>query len=470
VTTLHGQIARHYDVLIVGGGPAGSAAGLTLQKRADISVGLIESSAYEHYRIGESLTPGIRPLLEYLQLWPDFCTQQSLQSYGSEAAWGSEQLRSLDFLLTLHGNGWALDRRNFDHMLAHTFQARGGTLLTQTKVLQCQHLATGGWQLQVQYRSGEVQELTCRFLIDASGRRGLLRRQLHLPLRKHDHLVGVGCVAQLPSDAQTALLTRVEACEYGWWYSAPVPGGKISVVLMSDADIISDMQATDPLRWKKLLAEMPLTQARLAGASMIDKPKAFPCFSSCLDEVGGADWVAVGDALAAHDPLSSSGIPHAIGSGVHGAFVVADTLFAHGKLLPAYRQSVQDEYAQYLASHWQHYQHEDRWPHALFWQRRRSVIALEANAVIASRDEERSKACEAVHLSKPQATHLQMLCLPNQALHQIVAQFAQLYPDVAAQNIILELQHCLHMACFTLSDGLSDTFSVEQPTPQAEYA
>ncbi|MHC4880808.1 MAG: tryptophan 7-halogenase, partial [Planctomycetota bacterium] len=61
-----------FDVVILGGGPAGCAAGLTLLKRDGVSVAIVEASDYTVPRIGESLTPGIRPLLEYLDLWCDF--------------------------------------------------------------------------------------------------------------------------------------------------------------------------------------------------------------------------------------------------------------------------------------------------------------------------------------------------------------------------------------------------------------
>ena len=104
------------DVAIIGGGPAGTAAALTLAKRGDMAVTVFERGAYDRPKVGESLSPGVRGLLQYLNLWERFEAEQTLSLFGTEAAWGSDTLGSMDFILTLHGAGWALDRRRFERV------------------------------------------------------------------------------------------------------------------------------------------------------------------------------------------------------------------------------------------------------------------------------------------------------------------------------------------------------------------
>ena len=95
---------HNFDVVILGGGPAGTAAGMTLLKREGLSVAVVEASDYTTPRMGESLSPGMRPLLEYLHIWEPFKQEQSLKTFGSQAAWGSDTPSALDYMFTLHGN------------------------------------------------------------------------------------------------------------------------------------------------------------------------------------------------------------------------------------------------------------------------------------------------------------------------------------------------------------------------------
>lgn len=435
------DMERHFDVVILGGGPAGTAAGMTLLKRDGISVAVVEKSDYSAPRIGESLTPGIRPLLEYLDIWEQFRSEQSLESFGSQAAWGTSSLQALDYMFTLHGTGWCLDRVRFDRMLANAFRERGGSLLTQTRFVGCERTSSDGWEIQVEDPGKTIRKIRCDYLIDATGRLGRLARHLGVPRRIHDRLVGVGCIGQLSNGSSLESVIQVEAREYGWWYTSPVPGNRISVVLMSDADIVSRRQAARPDQWQSLLNDAELTSERVRGVRFTGKPKSFSCVSSCLQQVGGENWVAVGDAAASHDPLSSTGIPHAIGSGVHGARVAANSLFSNGELLESFRQSIQGDFLQYLSTHWRYYRRETRWPESLFWKRRTTPICIDPNATI-ERIEPSAKIIShgLVHLPKNFSRQLYESCQPGRSAHQIVRAFANAHPHIPDQPIILEFQ------------------------------
>ena len=431
-----------FDVVILGGGPSGTAAGLTLLKREGLKVALVEQSDYSTARIGESLTPSIRPLLEYLDLWPVFQSSQSLEAYGSQACWGSENISSLDYLFTLHGAGWSLNRTAFDRSLADTFQDRGGTLLTKTQFLDCEEDEDFRWSVRVQEDGGMSREIKTDFLIDATGRRGFLSRQLGITRIMHDQLVGVGCFAERSADHPLEQQLLVEACPYGWWYSSPLPNNRLAVVLMTDTDLASEMKASRQENWLQLLAAMPQTAQRTQGVVFPDKPRSFLAFSSYLRRAGGRNWVAVGDALAAHDPLSSSGIPHAISTGVHGARVAANTLFGDKQLLASYQESSQLDFSQYLKTHWQYYTKEKRWMNAPFWRRRTTALRLDPELIVAD-TEQGLTSTDTVHLSPTQAEALIASCKPGLAAHQIVRQFADKHPELPDERIILGLQEMM---------------------------
>ena len=443
---------KHFDVVILGGGPAGTAAGMTLLKRAGTSVAIIEKSNYETHRPGESLTPGVRPLLEYLDLWQAFQKEQSLNAFGSEAAWGSSEAHALDYLFTLHGTGWCLDRVRFDRMMAMEFERRGGQLKCATQLQNFEQTDNKTWRLQTINRAGKPQEFSCDYLIDASGRTGVLAKQLKSIRKQYDRLVGIGAFGVLQENMHIPSSILVEACSYGWWYSAPVPGQKVVFMLMSDADIVGQQQLAQKKYWQELLEEMPLTRERFKKIQFSNVPMAFSAKSSCLETVGGSNWVAVGDAVASHDPLSSSGIPHAIGSGVHGALVAADALFASGKMLTTYQESIHKDFQQYLNTHWQYYQREKRWTNAKFWKRRQTRVTLSPNAKLKYIYTEKEKHLNvATHLPKKMYIDLLRSCKNEMAVYQVVRHFLNQNPQVSDQQAILGLQELVEEGYVSLA-------------------
>src|SRR5262245_23687634 len=139
--------AATVDVAVIGGGPAGTAAALTLLTYSSLRVAVIERSHYEGVRIGETVSPAIRPLLDYLGIPGDALAAQHLPTYGTQAAWGSSALSHRDFLTTGHGDGWHLDRLRFDRLLADAVRERGGTLFTRTRLDAVHHDPSGTWTL-----------------------------------------------------------------------------------------------------------------------------------------------------------------------------------------------------------------------------------------------------------------------------------------------------------------------------------
>lgn len=445
---------RHFDVLVLGGGVAGASAGLCLLNRGNVSVGLIDSGNHSEERAGESISPSVKPLLNFLGLWDQFVQTNSLEELSCKAAWGSNQLRSFDTSTALKNKRWCIDRNQFDVMLTDSFAARGGNLFSNTKVITCKKHVSKGWLVTAKNASGEVNQFTCQYLIDASGRRGLLRTNLNLSLSVYDRLVGVGCVGNIPTGKTLAKGVQIEACEYGWWHISPLPNHKISVVLMSDPDIISHIKVSQTDVWTKLMKKMPITGRMMEGITFKDKPRSFPCFSSYLKKMGGDNWIAVGDAVASYDPLCSSGILRAIDSGIHGALVAIDTLFSDGRqqLLQAYSQAIQKEFSNYLQTQWQYYQRETRWTKSLFWVRRRSVIGVSSDAIIRETYfYEHQLDHMPVHLQGHELQDLWGLCKPSKKLKQVVRDFSLLYPHVAEQKIMLALQELIQKESIKLA-------------------
>ncbi len=370
--------ATTFDVVVLGGGPAGAAAALVLARTGCYRVLLVERSDYAAPRIGETLSPGARSLLSYLGIWEQFLADGHQPAYGTAAAWGSAGLFARDFILTPFGHGWHLDRQRFDAMLAHAAEAAGASLWCDTLLHGCAPEPAGGWRLRLRRRGAPV-ELSARCVLDAGGRAAGLARRLGGRTLRLDRLVGLAGLLHFPENLAPDTSTLVEGCPDGWWYSARLPDDTLVVALMSDPDLLRQRGLLRPGAWGAALARMPYTGARAAGGLSSSPPKIYPAHTARLEQPFGPGWAAAGDAACSHDPLSSSGIPRALDSGVRAARGL-DIWLRHGddRELHAYAGLLRQQFDQYLASWLRYYHMERRWPDAPFWQRRHLLAGASA--------------------------------------------------------------------------------------------
>ena len=110
--------------LIAGAGPAGAATAISLADFApSLRVCLVDAPATDALRVGETLPPQIKPILEHLEACGSaFAADGHRPSYRTVSAWGGPELLSNEFLFQAHQVGWRLDRARFDAMLL----AQGG--------------------------------------------------------------------------------------------------------------------------------------------------------------------------------------------------------------------------------------------------------------------------------------------------------------------------------------------------------
>src|SRR5215471_2814508 len=118
------ELREKFDVAIIGGGPAGSAAAIILS-RAGRRVLMIEKDDKQSFKVGESLPPGALPLLTELGVQERFDADNHLVSHGNQSAWGNDRLHSTDFIRDPNGSGWHLNRPLFDSMLRKTARECG---------------------------------------------------------------------------------------------------------------------------------------------------------------------------------------------------------------------------------------------------------------------------------------------------------------------------------------------------------
>ncbi|HEY0018420.1 MAG TPA: tryptophan 7-halogenase [Longimicrobium sp.] len=356
------------DVAVVGGGPAGAAAACTLAGRGR-RVLLLEGTRYDAPRVGESLAPRLHPLLDRLGVAGDLRALGPVPSHGTASAWGDGEVRAQSFMFSPYGPGWHVDRRRVDQALAGAAARAGARVATGVRVRGVRPDGAGGWVLDTA-GAGSVH---ARALVDAGGRCPALAGRLGGRRMLADHLVGAAAHLSGPAHAEGGF-ALVEAVEDGWWYSAPLPEGGFVAIFMTDADLLARRGAGEASGWSRALAGAPHTAARLAGLRPAWGPRVFSAVSHVLRR-GGMDgvWLAAGDARAAVDPLSASGVFRALQGGEEAAAAVDRWLDGDSAPARAYEAAQDRAFVHYLHQRRDYYAQETRWPDAPFWRRRAAL-------------------------------------------------------------------------------------------------
>ncbi len=346
---------------MIGGGPAGCAAAILLA-REGARVALLERSAYETARIGETLPPEVRLPLQRLGVWDRFLAEGHTASPGVAAAWGQAEPYANDFILNPYGSGWQVDRARFDRMLASAAEAAGAAVRQGAEVVGCfRGEPSGGWELAV---AGAADPVSAAFLVDATGRASPLRRILGARRIVHDRLVALVGFAGADEDRRAL----IEATPHGWWYSAGLPDGRLVLAFHTDAR--PGLRA----EWADHLAGAPHTSARVAGVRATGVRHA-AAGTQRLEPAAAGSWLAVGDAAAAHDPISGLGVYWALESGMEAAQAV----LAGRPGVAAYARAAEVRFGDYLAQRAMYYRAETRWPDSPFWHRRRQPISASSS-------------------------------------------------------------------------------------------
>ncbi|HEX8956528.1 MAG TPA: tryptophan 7-halogenase [Burkholderiaceae bacterium] len=370
---------RHFDVVVIGAGPAGAATALSLRKHhPHLSVLLLEASDFQPGRPGETLSLDAIPLLQQLEVFDFFLEQNHRYVPARQDSPVKGLISGVDA-----SGGWHLDRGRFDSMLAG-YAAASGAAFMRAALSRVTQDAKGMWQLNA--GAGAVSHaLTASFVVDASGSGARFASEIGVAQTAYDSLLSLTRIIELGGAAKNSKADKaclIEAFEHGWWYSIALDELRLAVSVITDADISKRLQLSAPSEWEKHLAAAPQTHARVDKREVPKEVCIRAAHTRNLTNYVGKNWLAVGDAAASIDPLGSQGVLRALRFGLQAGSTIGDQFGKRqGSGLQDYAQLVQAEFDNHLLQRLDDYRMEQRWPASPFWVRRHTQQSLPPHLV-----------------------------------------------------------------------------------------
>jgi flavin-dependent dehydrogenase len=307
------------DVLVIGGGPAGStAAGLLAEQ--GYRVKLLEKARHPRFHIGESLLPANLPLLERLGV------ADQIRAIGMEK-WGAEFVspwdgRRQEFQFA---NAWdksqpfayQVRRSEFDEILLRRAGQLGAEVIEECRVRDVEFGAAGAL-VHAEHADGRRESISAGTVVDASGRDTLLgnrlgqkqRSEKHNSAAMYAHFTG----ARRETGRREGNIT-IYWFDHGWFWCIPLPDGATSIGAVVWPRYLKTRSVPLQEFFLATIALCPPLAERLSTATLISEVEATGNYSYQCRRSHGEHYFLIGDAFTFIDPVFSSGVMLAMNGG-----------------------------------------------------------------------------------------------------------------------------------------------------------
>jgi flavin-dependent dehydrogenase len=326
-------MADRHDVIVIGGGPAGSLCAALLRRYTPtMRVALIERDAFPRYHIGESLVLEVNRILQDAGVLEKVEKADFLRKCGATYVWGVDR-RPWPFLFSEstgrrpHFDGirdytWHVERADFDRLLLDHARELGVEVHQPALVKEVLFDGARATGVRVE-RDGETLQLDARFIVDASGRAGVLAHRIgdrvFDSIIRNLALFGYWWNADVDpaySVGWNPAAIAVVSAPQGWVWYIPIRPGLVSVGYVMPAETFKRRGKEDDLEtyYRSLLRGVPEVEKWLRNAELIDQAHA-PSrimverdFNYLHSRLWGPGYVLIGDAAGFLDPLFTFGV------------------------------------------------------------------------------------------------------------------------------------------------------------------
>ncbi|MBE2203997.1 MAG: tryptophan 7-halogenase [Chthoniobacterales bacterium] len=319
------------EIVIIGGGPAGSTAA-TILAQAGRRVLVLEKEKFPRFHVGESLLPYNRRIFDGIGVWPKLEAAGFMKKRGAQFLMGNGSVAlRLNFSkgsFNKYHEAIQVERSKFDEILLNHAREAGAEVREEALVLGCQVHAE---DVTVRYREagGGEREVRSKFLVDASGLANFTanRKALREDYPGHRKIAIFGHFAQvdMPQGDEKGDILVVRR-ENSWFWLIPLEDNKTSVGLVMDCAEFQKSGRDISATFHEAVRDTPAVRDRFAHAKALDVLHVARDFSYRNRSFVEPRLVRVGDASGFIDPVFSSGVMLAMAGACQGALAVDEAL------------------------------------------------------------------------------------------------------------------------------------------------
>lgn len=331
------------DVVIVGGGPAGSTVGTLLRKYAPhLRVIILERERFPRDHVGESQLPVVSTILHEMGVWDKVEAADFPIKVGATYRWGTtsdlwhfnfvphgalkSEPRPAKYRGQRKATAFQVDRAEYDRILLDHAESLGCEVRQETRVASIERdgdRVTG-------LRLDDGSRIEAQFFVDASGGGGVLRRAMGVEVDSPTTLrnIAVWDYWRNASWAEEIGVggTRVQVMSlgYGWIWFIPLGPDRTSVGLVVPAAYYKSSGKRPAELYAEAMAEEPRIRELMEGAESEGKLSSTNDWSFVADRLAGENWFLVGDSCGFADPILAAGMTLAHAGARDVAYTILD--------------------------------------------------------------------------------------------------------------------------------------------------